>query len=243
MGRAVLLSAVLLSGCALAGDLPELPEPQGLRAVQVSRADDAEALRLKLDNARLIAEIERVKAEAAAEVRRAKAEQFARERAQAEKAAAEIEALKRDLADKAAVAREAGEQAIYPLNKMTLAVLAAALACAAYAYKRMSIGAAVVGLAALFAIYATALAGQWYPRYLAMAPLPLMLVLLFAAWRYGVLKRALVACVRGVELAPDNRAVKTEIVMQPGSADIELVRPEIDQATVQRARRADRERG
>lgn len=241
--RALPFALLALTGCALSGDLArEVAEPDGLRAVRVERADDPDALKLKLENAHLIAEIERVKAQAASDVYRAKGEATEARRIEKERHDIELAALKDELARKSALAEEREAQAIYPASKMTLAVLAAALACAVYAYKRMSIGMAVVGLTGIFAIYAAVLAGQIYPRYVAAAPLPLLLAVLFACWRYGVLKRALVACVRGVELTQDNRAVKTEIVMQPGASDIEIVRDEIDAATVQRARRDQRER-
>lgn len=209
--------------------LPELPEP--LLSYTPAPGDDAAALATKKDLQALAAQIEQAQADAAAAIY--KATQAARvelENAQ-KKTDVELAALEKRLASQTATETADAQAQIYDANKWLGAIVLAAIAAVAYAYKRLSVGAACVALAGFAALFALVLAGKHYPRIVALAPLPLLVLVVYTAWREGIVRDALRACVRGVELA-DNDAVKQTISKQDKKGAIEkAARKDIDSAT------------
>lgn len=209
--------------------LPELPEP--LLSYTPAPGDNAAVLATKKDLQALAAQIEQAQADAAAAIY--KATQAARaelENAQ-KKTDIELAALEKRLAAQTATETATAQAAIYDANKWLGAIVIAAVAAIAYAYKRLSVGAACVALAGFAALFALVLAGKHYPRLVALAPLPLLVLVVYTAWREGIVRDALRACVRGVELA-DNDTVKQAISKQDKKGAIEkAARKDIDNAT------------
>lgn len=202
--------------------LPELPE--AFNAIQVAPNDNAEAAQMKKDIAEIVAQIERLKAETAAAI-------YAIE--QNAKITQEAAQKEKDIA--LAAQEEKGKQAIYPAREWLGAIIAAAIACVVYAYKRLNLIAAALGLLCFAGLFCLVFAGQHYGQYLPFAPLIVCPLMLYAAHRAGVLRAALVACVRGVEFADDDRT-KAQIKEQPDAKKIEIVRKDIDAATVAAAK-------
>ncbi|MBO6103281.1 MAG: hypothetical protein J6P03_08535 [Opitutales bacterium] len=214
--------------------LPELPEP--LITYTPAPTDTAQDLATKTDLQRLAAQIEQAQADAAAAIY--KATQTARaelENAQ-KKTDVELAALEARLAAQTATETADAQAQIYDANKWLGAIVIAAVAAIVYAYKRLSVGAACVALAGFAALFALVLAGKHYPRLVALAPLPLLVLVAYTAWREGIVRDALRACVRGVELA-DNDTVKQAISKQDKKGAIErAARKDIDAATADLAR-------
>ena len=145
----------------------------------------------------------------------------------------EAQAARESRDQRAALATESARAVTYDANRWLWAVVAAAIAAVAYAYKRLSLAAAALGLLGFGCLFSLVLAGQHFPRLTALAPAPFVVLLAYAAYKYGVVRRALVACVRGVELANDENT-KAAIRMQEGAGEIEVARAEMDAATVER---------
>lgn len=218
-------------------EMPELPEAVASYAPTETPA----TLATKKEVAALVAEIETIKAETQAAVLRLQ-EGAKQELMDAQKTRdVELAALEEKLRAETAALAERARAGLYDFNKWQWAIVAAAIAAVAYAYKRLSLTAALLALGGFAFLFALVLAGRHFPRLVALSPVPFILLLAYAAWRYGVVRRALVACARGIEIA-DNDGVKLLVRTEPGHEGVETVRKEIDQATVALARGRARER-
>lgn len=171
-------------------------------------SDSAELLTAKAENARLIAEIEYTKAQSGAEINRLMEESKAQIAAQADTHAMEVKALENDIA----LAKETKAQAIYPAQKWLWAIIAAAIACVVYSYRALNFAAAAIGLACFAGLFGLILAGQYYPRVVAVLPLPMIALTVYFAHRAGVITAALKACVKGIEAAGD-KATKNAVAL------------------------------
>lgn len=221
-------------------DRPELPLPEYPETFAVANPapeDTPETLATKQDLARLVASIETLKAETAASIYK-QAQAAKQEAAGAQKTRdVELAALEEELRVKAKALADSARADTYDANKWLWAILAAAIAAVAYAYKRLSLAAAALALIGFAFLFALVLAGKHYPRLVALSPVPFILLLTYAAWKNGIVTQALHACVRGVEMADDERT-KAAIKEQPGADKIEVARAEIDKATVKRDKKA-----
>lgn len=214
--------------------LPEAPESFAVVASPAT-TDTAQELATKLELAELAAKLERLKAETATAIYK-QAQAARQEIADAQKTKdIEMAALEERLKSENTAANAAKMESVYSANKWLGAIIAAAIACVLYAYKRMNAVAATLGLLGFAGLFCLVLGGQYYPQYLPFAPLVVCPLIVYIAHRAGVLRSALVACVRGVEVADDD-FTKQCIRMNDGAKNIEVVRKEIDATTVQVAK-------
>lgn len=214
--------------------LPEYPEAFSVVA-DYATTDTKETLATKKELAAIVAEIEAIKAKTADEVYRI--QQAARQDLQDAQKQKDVElaALEEKLRQETAVLTEQARARTYESGKWLWAIIAAAIACVIYCYKRLNAAAALLGLIGFVSLFALVIAGQRYPQYVALAPVPFIALLTYIAYRDGLISQALAACVRGIELA-DNDKTKRAVRKQDRANAIErTARKDIDKATIELA--------
>lgn len=198
-----------------------LPEPEGFSVVKVVEKDDKEAIKLKAENAELVAKIETLSSKTAAE--KYETEQTAKQKIYDLQKTHEVEisALEEKL-------KAANEKAKYPTSAWLWAIISAAIAAVIYAYKHKSFATVALALGGFACLFSLVLAGRDYPQLVIIAPIPFIIVLFWVAYREGIIRDALRACVRGIEIA-DCKAVKQAVNREDKFGAVELAaRKDID---------------
>lgn len=212
--------------------LPELPEKGDYAQ------DNAETLKTKIENEKLIAEIEKIKAEGQAKLY--EIQRQAKQKIEEVQKQKDIELAA--LEQKGKIENEQIKATTYETGKWLWAIIAAAIACVVYCYRKVNASAALLGLVGFAGLFALVLAGQHYPKLVALSPIPFIILVAYIAYREGLISQALKACVRGIELA-DNDHVKREVSKQDKGGAVEKTsRKDIDQATVELAMKEREER-
>lgn len=214
--------------------LPEYPESFSVVADYATN-ETSETLATKKELAALVAEIEQIKAKTAEEIYRLM--QTARQDLQDAQKQKDVElaALEDKLHQETAVVMEQARAKTYETGKWLWAIIAAAIACVVYCYKRLNAAAAVLGLIGFVCLFALVLAGQHYPQIVALAPVPFIALLTYIAYRDGLISKALTACVRGIELADDDKTKRAVRKQDKARAIERTARRDIDKATVELA--------
>lgn len=192
-GMLALLLMALAAGCA---------DPFAVTAPTVT--DNAETLAVKAENARLIAEIEKVKAQSGAEINRIMSQARQDLNAAAEQRDIELTALAERMKNENAAALEREREDIIPVQKSIWAIVSAAIVAVVYGYKRMRWDAIFVSVFGFSVLLGLVLSCKYYPQAVCFLPLPLLIIAGYTAYKMGWLEKANRAMAEAIETSGDK---------------------------------------
>lgn len=218
-----ILAAIFLSGCSLFKvakevstepvvvtrvpierpelPLPELPEESPMLTFSVTPEKTIDDAKITQDLAQISAQIEELKASTSAEIYKINQSTKAEVEAKVKETDIKLAGLENELKTK----NEMVKATTYDSSKWLWAVVSAAVAAIIYCYKRLNFAAALLALMGFGCLFALILAGQHYPRLVALSPIPFILLLVYIAYRDGLISQALRACVVGIEKGGDAK--------------------------------------
>lgn len=207
--------------------LPELPEESPMLTFSVTPASTTDEARITQELATISASIEELKASTASEIYKINQTTKAEVESKIKESDVRLAGLEQELRTK----DEMVKAQTYDSSKWLWAVVSAAVAAIIYCYKRLNFAAAGLALIGFGSLFALILAGQHYPRLVALSPIPFILLLVYIAYRDGLISRALKACVVGIEKGGDAKTKREVSRADRGVGAVERVaRKTMDEA-------------
>lgn len=246
---AAIVAAIFLSGCSLFGvakeastepvvvtrvpverpelPLPELPEESPMLTFSVTPTSTTDEARITQELATISASIEELKASTASEIYKISQSTKAEVEAKVKESDVRLAGLEQELKTK----DEQVKATTYDSSKWLWAIVSAAIAAIVWCYKKLNLAAALLALGSFSFLFCLILAGQHYAKWLALAPVPFIVLLVYISYRDGLISQALRACVVGIEKGGDAKTKREVSRADRGVGAVERVaRKTMDEA-------------